>query len=64
MGTLSHSSCRAAEFRARKPAGRQKQQRVDEERMRPPRTNSTEGPIDAFDQRNGCNRVETRETER
>jgi hypothetical protein len=36
----------------------------DDGRMRPPRTNSTEGPIDAFDQRNGCNRVETRGTER
>ena len=34
-------------------------QRVDDARMRPSRTNSTEGPIDALDQRNGCGRIET-----
>jgi len=35
----------------------------DDGRMRPSRTNSTEGPIDAFDQRNGCSRVEIMGTE-
>lgn len=33
--------------------------RADDGRMRPSRTNSTHGLIDAFDRRNGCSRVET-----
>jgi hypothetical protein len=33
--------------------------RVDDGRVKPSRTNSTEGPIDAFDQKTGCRRVET-----
>jgi hypothetical protein len=32
---------------------------VDDGRIRPSKTNSTEGPIDAFDYRNSCSRVET-----
>jgi hypothetical protein len=42
-----------------KAAARGRRFRVDDGRMRPSRSNSTEEPIDAFDQRNGCSRVGT-----
>jgi hypothetical protein len=40
-------------------ASRDRRLGVDDGRMRASRTNATEGPIDAFDQRNGCSRAET-----
>jgi hypothetical protein len=45
-------------FARHKAAVRDRQKWVDAGRMRPSITHSTEGPIDAFDQRNGRSRVE------